>query len=121
MKKIILIFSVFLFSVLLANAQELKKDCNPSSCGPNDTKVEEAAIVTNLRNSIVDKKTALKEKHLVGSLKIAIGENEEQSLAILVTELNQLEALLGKNKTDFADLSGAKLVQKLNVVLKNLD
>ena len=72
MKKIILIFPVFLFSILFAQAQEMKKGCNPSSCGPNDTKVEEAAIVTNLRNALVDKKTTLKNQHY----KISIQQQE---------------------------------------------
>lgn len=121
MIKIIFLLSITLLTVLYSNAQGLKKGCNPASCSPDNTKIEEAAVVTDLRKAIAKKKSSLIKKGLMGNKKIAIGIDEEESLYILTQELNKLESLLGKNQTEFVDYTGAKLVQKLNEALELLD
>lgn len=122
MKKSFLLLPIFLITAFFSYAQELKKSCDPSACGPNNTKVEEAAVISDLRNDITTTKSTFRNKGLIEGKEIVTkGDSEEKSLEIMVEEINALELAKGRESTDFSSLSGARLVKKLQEVLQSLN
>ena len=120
MKNLILIILFTLFSTLSVFAQVEKKGCNPSACSPGNTKVDEAIIITKLRENIASTKEGLKIKEISENPNIEIGKDEQSSLLIMSNEINKIEKALGLKPTDFTELQGAALVKKLKTVLKTL-
>jgi hypothetical protein len=73
---------------LTAVAQEQKPGCNPSSCGPGDTKKSEAKVITTMRNDLqlVITKMAKANKGFnqnVTGLQISAGSTDDESLLFI--------------------------------------
>ena len=71
-----------------AIAQEKKEGCNPSSCGPGDTKKGEAKAITSMRSdlqSVIDKmaKSDKGFSHQVTTLQIEAGATDDESLLFI--------------------------------------
>lgn len=119
-KLIILLFTTLLLN-LQSFAQEGKPGCNPKSCKPGDTKVEEAAIITELRTEALKLKL-LKSNQSIATSSVVIerGVTDEQSLLIISKVVNDVEILVGKQPTDFRKYDGAKLVRKISSTIDRL-
>ena len=101
MKKFIFALSLFMIT-LAGHAQKNTKGCNPSACKPGNTKVEEALVITELRNSLVLIKQDLEGRIMIDDTSVLPGHDETHSLEIMTNEVNQLEKLLGLSITDFS-------------------
>ena len=120
MKKILFVIALTLFTLSASMAQE-KKGCNPSACKPGDTKVEAAAVITDLRNNLSTFKSHVSSQNLlISDTNVQVGGSETESLQIIAQEMNVLEKALGKPVTDFNGMKEAKLVRKLQSTLKAL-
>ena len=90
MKKyiVIAIWVTVLFNAATLVAQEKKPGCNPSSCGPGDTKTGEAKVITSMRSdlqSVIDKmaKSGKGFSQDVTNLQIEAGANDDESLLLI--------------------------------------
>ena len=88
-KYIVIAISVtVLFNAATLVAQEKKPGCNPSSCGPGDTKTGEAKVITSMRSdlqSVIDKmaKSGKGFSQDVTNLQIEAGANDDESLLLI--------------------------------------
>jgi hypothetical protein len=78
----------FSFNAATVVAQEMKADCNPSSCGPGDTKKGEAKVITSMRRDLqaVIDKMAKSDKGFsqdVTGLQLEAGTNDDESLLFI--------------------------------------
>jgi hypothetical protein len=84
----IAIWVALFFNAATLVAQEKKQGCNPSSCGPGDTKTGEAKVITSMRSdlqSVIDK-MAKSDKGFsqnVTGLQIESGANDDESLLFI--------------------------------------
>lgn len=74
-----------------------KSGCSPGSCGPHNTKTEESVAVTKLRQDLQTNLNLLKKSKVnintsFKNLKLAKGNNEEESLLIIMSTLISLKA-----------------------------
>ncbi|MBV6644607.1 MAG: hypothetical protein KI790_04115 [Cyclobacteriaceae bacterium] len=105
MKRLILILWL-MSTVIILYAQEAKVEeatkpgCNPKACGPHDTKKQEAAVISTLREDLkaIDRKWLLKNKEKDSyqsiSSKIEKGGNDGESLIKLIMGAEILDASL---------------------------
>ncbi len=77
-------------------------------------------MITDLRESLVSLKQELKAQHILEVSSVTIGMSEEESLDIIVEEVNMLEGLLGKSHTNFKKWEGAKLVARLESTINEM-
>lgn len=64
----ILLSILIIGAVTTSNYAQSKKGCNPEACGPNNTKVGEAKVITKLRGEVSEVKS------LIGNAKIEMKE-----------------------------------------------
>jgi hypothetical protein len=87
-------------------AQEKKAGCNPSSCGPGDTKTAEAKVITSMRSdlqSVIDKmaKSGKGFSQEVTNLQIEAGATDDESLLLIYQSAAFIKTeLAAKLRTD---------------------
>ena len=117
MKKVML-FVVIVIAAMGATAQDVaKKGCNPKACKPGNTKVEEAVVITELRNKVV----TLSEKVVFDNVKHddLTGSNEDESLQLISEEVKRISGFL-QVTDDELNGSGAKLINQLQSRIEKL-
>lgn len=124
MRKIILLAAIVIVAVG-ANAQDAKKGCDPKSCSPGNTKVEEAFVITQLREDVVALKSGWNANNKAVQIgdQVTAGSSDEESLKILATEVRNLSVMMKAETTDLSG-NGAELAKNLRAqvnYLKSLD
>lgn len=135
MTKSITLIGVICCFMVEINAQDIngkKSACKPSSCGPEGTKVEEAAIISHLRTEVVTlHKTAQSKSSILNlslnavDVKELSGSNDDESIRIMAQFLsrfhnkvlssiptNKLNPQVGKLDFEMND-SAARVVSRL--------
>jgi hypothetical protein len=80
---------VFLVLFMAVSAMgQSKPGCEPQSCGPGNTKVSEAKVITDLRNELQGVITLMSKSSVgfskaVTTFEIASGESDDESVLIL--------------------------------------
>ncbi len=114
-----------------APEKEQRAGCSPSSCRGEQTKFGEVKVITSLRKNLISLKAEM-EKYTVTkfsqrsySVHGLVGESDDESLNIIVTEVKliekELKNKLGKSLTAFSLPKGkAKQVKYLSKRIKGL-
>lgn len=113
-----MLFAAIVIAAMGALAQDAaKKGCNPKACKPGNTKVEEAAVISELRNKVV----ALSEQVIFNPIKPVelTGNDEEHSLKLISNEIKRLSILLQVPEQPLNG-SGAKLISQLQSIVEKL-
>jgi hypothetical protein len=127
MKKLVLIslLGIGISSSLFGQeqiGQEQKSGCSPQTCGPENTKIGEAVILTELRKDLINLKDLVKvNKGLIEVTEVAIGTDDDESLQIMVKEIAKLNDLLNLKTVNYTG-TNAEIVRHLrnNIIkLKN--
>ena len=113
-----MLFAALLIVAMSAIAQDVaKKGCEPKACKPGNTKVEEAAVITELRMKVV----GLSEQVAFSGIKSQdlVGSTEDESLALISNEVKRLCILLQVPAVTI-NSSGAKLISQLQSIVERL-
>ncbi len=87
-----------------------KKACDPSACGPTNTKIAEARILTEIRDDLAELKSSLKDAE------IRIKESE-----IKLSSLKKLPLEVEQNHDDAALMLLFLELNNINYTLRNKD
>lgn len=113
-----MLFAAIVIAAMGATAQDVaKKGCNPKACKPGNTKVEEAMVITELREKVVELSELVTSKGI--KPQDLTGSSEEESLKLISSEVKRLSILFEIPEQDLNG-SGAKLLSQLQSTVEKI-